>query len=475
MALRIDTDFRLLKETFPWAVSTALSLVQTGRRGVVDRWERGAGGGDRAYVPSYWAGYRSRTAFYSRDFCHQAIGAHLLGLDVENATMLRLFAQSATKARKGFPLWAFNFDGSPFRLDWRSDTDFVREVPATFELVELAWKLYRWTGDRTLLEDPALQTYVRQSLSDFIRCHDGRRPNGIAEGDGSGDIFSGSATYNEVHADHPLVEAGDGVACQWAAMDAWARWLSALGDRGARGAKAKAAAFQRHVNTVWGVQSGFPGWVRGYDKDGRAWTDFGLENSWFLPMKGVTLPGERTTHLLDLIEKSVDDPRSRPSNLEAISYLPGVFHAWNRNETAWRWMRHMMEAPLADREYPEISYTLVSHAVEGLMGLEPDAAGRRFTTLSRLPKALGFVAVRDVAVGDARLSIRHDGVVSTHATLETPEGKPWTWTARFPGGSGALMVDGHRRRARTVRVRGTLFREADIELTPGRGVRVEAV
>ncbi|MFM7321905.1 MAG: hypothetical protein ACKO5K_10340 [Armatimonadota bacterium] len=475
MPLELQSDSSLLNRMFPWAIRTALSLVQTGRRGVVDRWERGVGGGDHTYIPCYWAGYRSRTAFYSRDFCHQAVGAHLLGLDTENATMLRTFAGSATAARKGFPLWAFNFDGSPFRLDWRGDHDFVREVPATFELVELVWKLHRWTGDRGLLGDPQLRRYAEQTLGEFIRWHDDRRPNGIAEGDGSGDIFSGSATYNEVHADHPLVEAGDGVACQWAAMDAWARWLAALGDRGAGRARKRAAEFQKQLNTVWGVQPGFPGWVRGYDVQGRPWTDFGLENSWFLPLKGAALPGERTTHLLDLIERAVDNAETRPSNLEAISYLPGVFHAWDRNETAWRWLRHIMDAPLADREYPEISYTLIAHVVEGLLGLEPDAAGRRFTTVSRLPKEIGSLEVRDVPVGDARVSLRHQGALGSEATLVSSDGRPWTWTARFPGGSGAVRVDGRARRARTVAIRGNRFREVDVNLPPGRPVRIDAV
>ena len=50
--------------------------------------------------------------------------------------MLRAFAASATAGRKWYPLWALNFDGSPFKLDYAGDHSFVREVPAVFELVE---------------------------------------------------------------------------------------------------------------------------------------------------------------------------------------------------------------------------------------------------------------------------------------------------------------------------------------------------
>ena len=83
-------------------------------------------GRDPEYVPCYWAGYankpdcpdgwscdgsgtpshppssgigKGRRAFYLRDMAHQALGAHLLGLDNENANMARTFAASASKAR----------------------------------------------------------------------------------------------------------------------------------------------------------------------------------------------------------------------------------------------------------------------------------------------------------------------------------------------------------------------------------------
>jgi len=215
--------------------------------------------------------------------------------------------------------------------------------------------------------------------------------------------------------------------------------------------------------------------VRGYDKDNQPWTDFGLENSWFLPMKGAALPGERTTHLLDLIERSTDNPRTRPSNLEAISYLPGVFWPWGRHETAWRWMRHLMEAPLADREYPEISYTLVSHVVEGMAGVEPDAGARRFQTLSRLPDSVQWLAVDGIPVGNATLDIRHDRRTRSTVRVSDPDGKRWVWSASFAGDRFDVKVDGKRRRARTVTVNGVALREVEVPLTDNRPVVVERI
>jgi hypothetical protein len=157
--IQVQSSNIKLEQAFNWAVDMALSHVQTGKSGVVDRWEKGAGSGNVVYIPCYWGGYNSRTAFYSRDICHQVAGGHLLNLQLENFTMLREFAKTSTAERKWFPLWALNFDGSPFKLDHRSDSDFVREVPAAFELVDKAYQLYLWTGDKNYLEDEALWNY----------------------------------------------------------------------------------------------------------------------------------------------------------------------------------------------------------------------------------------------------------------------------------------------------------------------------
>ena len=93
--LAIQSSQQELVEAFNWAKEKARFYVQTGKTGPLDAWERGAGSGNVSYLPTYWAGYPKRSAFYSRDFCHQLIGAHLLGLQEENFTMLKAFAASA--------------------------------------------------------------------------------------------------------------------------------------------------------------------------------------------------------------------------------------------------------------------------------------------------------------------------------------------------------------------------------------------
>lgn len=131
-------------------------MQQAGTTGVLNQDENNPGGtGTTTYDTTYWAGYPFRSDFYSRDFAHQLVGAHLLGLDAENKTMLRGFAASATETNKLYPVWALNFDARTYgSIDYRSPDRFVRELPAPFELVEKAGEAYRWTGTATTPTTP---------------------------------------------------------------------------------------------------------------------------------------------------------------------------------------------------------------------------------------------------------------------------------------------------------------------------------
>lgn len=469
--ISLETAHPKLEKAFQWAVGKALSYVQTGKTGVVDAHERNREGvGKVQYIPSYWAGYTWRSAFYSRDFCHQAAGAHLLGLQSENLSMLRAFAGTANANRKWYPLWALNFDASPFKLDYAGDHSFVREVPAVFELVEQCYRLYLWTGDRTYLDDPVLQTYCAKAVTDFIELHDTRIPNGVAEGDGSGDIFRGTATYNEIRS--PLIEAGDGIACQYQALSAYAQLLAA------RGQAQEAAAFTRRAaqlkalfNTQWGVKAGSDRYVRGYNVEGEALTDFGLENSWFMPMKFITEPSPKTDAYLDFIAQSVASPPGRPSNLEAISYLPGVFFPYNRVADAWKWLEYIIDQP--NREYPEISFTLIGHVVEGMLGFEPNAPAHSFLTVPRLPPVIPTAGVRNLPLGQHRLHVRHTGQnesVAVHATGP----QSLLWTACFYGDHPTLEVDGAPRPAEKRALNGVGASSVTVKIDPGQTVRVQA-
>ncbi|MEU8108978.1 hypothetical protein AB0C18_35250 [Nonomuraea muscovyensis] len=414
--MQLDSGHDELVAMFAWARDRALRWAHPGgTRGPVNVDERHPyGTGEGLYLPSYWAGYAHRSGFYARDFVHQAAGAHLLGLSEANLAMLRCFAASATEEHGHRPVWAFNFDGSYLSIDYRAPDEFVREVPAVFELVECVAELYRWTGDRAYVHDPALHDYCANAIA---------LP---ATGQGTG-IFEGTASYNELSGE-PLAVAGDGIAAQYAAHLAMAELARARGDDGER-FEALAAKLRRHYEQKWNG-------ARGFTFDGRPVTGWGAENSWFMPLKGL----RDDPAYLDYIDAQASGPK-RPKNVEAWTYLPDVFFRHDRPQTAWRWMREIFHARIAQHvagglngDYPEVSFTLVSQVVEGLLGVRPNAPENALTTVSRLPAEIGWVAVSGIPIGEGSVAVRHDG---EHATTLTNLSHQVTyrWTARFPGGS----------------------------------------
>lgn len=449
---RVTSSNPKIAEMFEWSKAKAGSWVhQGGVTGLLNVDERRPGGsGQGVYARTYWAGYAHRSGYYSRDFAHQLAGAHILGLAEENKTMLRSFAASATEEHKYYPAWALNFDASTYlSIDYKSPTNFVREVPATFELVEKANQAFRWSGDRAYLDDSAFWTYYQRAVKEFVELHDGALPNGIAEGTGKG-IFQGAASYNEVSGE-PLAEAGDAIGAQYQAFKALGEL--AYDRREVKLAtewRRKAEELKRYFNATWSVQPGTGAFVRAYTVDGTPLTGFGKENSWFMPMKGIIEAGARNDAYLDFIDAEASGA-GKPRNIEAITYLPDTFFRHNRNETAWKWMQYVYDQREAKHavsrqglngDYPEVSFTLVSQTVEGLMGIQPDAPRRTVATQSRLPGDIDWLEVTDVPVGSSTIGVRHDGQTAT--TFTNGSDDVLFWEARFLGEHDWLEVNGHR-------------------------------
>lgn len=310
--VKLSSSNTYLQDTFNWAAQKLDQFVMTGKNGVVNKDENrpdGDGTGTVNYIPSYWAGYYDRTAFYSRDFVHQATGAQIAGLAEENYTMFETFAKECTKQRKYYTVWALNFDGTPHTIDYHGDEEFVREVPAQFELVEKAYQQYLWSGDQRYIEDKNLFRFYTNVMTKYVNLHDTNK-NGIAEGTGGG-IFEGTASYNE-RSDEPLLEAGDSISSQYQATLAYAGILQAKAEilekgagkgKSAKTAKAEAAKYKTqskkwyqkakelktYFNKEWSMDEGHAdSYARGLSTDGKTkYTGFGKENSWFMPLKPV--------------------------------------------------------------------------------------------------------------------------------------------------------------------------------------------
>lgn len=378
--LTLTSSSAYVEDAFAWARKRALDWVQSGADN----------------LPSYWAGYPSRPMFYSRDVCHQAAGAHLLGLDAENFAMFRHFARSATPARKWFPIWAFHFDGRIAALDYHSDEHFVREIPAVFDLCYRALEQYDWTGDRRWIDDPDLAAYYRHSVGEFVEAHDADG-DGIPEAGGTADIFLGTATYNEREA--PLIIAGDGLASQYAVL----RKL---------GRDAEADRIRAAYDEWWNGDH----FARGVTKDGLDF-DWGLESQTLVPLFGLSGTGERNERFLDYLEAKMES--NPPLNIESLSYYPELLFKYGRDESAWRWTKHLIDSR---DDYPEISFTVVEHLVAGLLGLRPDAPNAALAIDSHLPAEIGVLTADHVPIGDWDVRITQEGRRTTEVTVHSGPG-----------------------------------------------------
>ncbi|MGW1410927.1 hypothetical protein [Streptomyces sp. NPDC002403] len=469
-------------EMFDWSKRKANSWVQMpGTTGPlnVDEGNR-SGTGTGTYGPSYWAGYAHRSAYYSRDMVHQLAGASILGLNDANKAMLRAFAGSATSEHKYYPVWAINFDNKTYlSIDYRSPTSFVREVPATFELVEKARHAYRWSGDSTYVNDSTLWDFYKHATKDFVELHDANKPNGVAEGTGNG-IFAGAASYNEVGEEH-LAESGDSIGSQYQAYRAISDLAAAKGDESlSKEYRQRADSLKAYFNDTWSGSGSGADMVRGYTTDGKSLTGWGKENSWFMPMKQIINPGARAEAYLDYVDEQASGS-GKPSNIEAISYLPDTFFAYEHNDTAWKWMQYVYDKrndqhPVAKQgpngDYPEISYTLLSQTVEGLMGVQPNAPGRALSTQSRMPAGMGWLQIKDIKIGGNTFTLRHDGATKSTLTNSTGSAR-YKWEARFPGSHSTIKVNGVPRRAKTKTVNGKTCTYAKVSVAPGQKVTVQ--
>ncbi|MFJ7493748.1 hypothetical protein ACIQZB_21425 [Streptomyces sp. NPDC097727] len=469
-------------EMFKWSKHKANSWVQmpgaTGPLNVDENHLSGTGTG--TYGPSYWAGYAHRSAYYSRDMAHQLAGASIIGLNDANKAMLRAFAGSATPEHKYYPVWAINFDNKTYlSIDYRSPSSFVREVPATFELVEKAKHAYRWSGDSAYVDDGTLWNFYKHATKDFVELHDANKPNGVAEGTGNG-IFAGTASYNEVGEEH-LAESGDSIGSQYQAYRAMSDLAAAKGDSAlSKEFRQKADSLKAYFNDTWSGSGSGADMVRGYSTDGKALTGWGKENSWFMPMKQIMNPGARADAYLDYVDEQASGS-GKPSNIEAISYLPDTFFAYEHNDTAWKWMQYVYDKrndqhPASGQgpngDYPEVSYTLLSQTVEGLMGVQPNAPGRALSTQSRMPAGMGWLQIKDIRIGGNTFTLRHDG--ATKSTLTNASGSArYKWEARFPGSHSTIKVNGVPQAVRTKTVNGKTCTYAKVSVAPGQKVTVQ--
>lgn len=438
-----------LEATFQWMKAEALQWVQTNS--------------SPGFMPSFWAGYPDRAAFYLRDFAHQSVGAHLLGLRAENLAMARLFANTTSADLAWFCPWSFGFDGSIFALDFRSKIDFVHELPEPFDLLHRLGGLLLWDGGREWYQDPTLVSFYNHVAEDFLALH---LPNATGPFAGvagcslktcsqTGDIFKGVATYNE-QAGHPLQYAADALAAQYAASLALASLYTAQGNAAAS-AKAAASAEQLRAGflATWAVpngtaKDGAAGYARGFEQGSGE-----MLSGWpkdlvcsteiiFMAITGLLVGGtELADRTLDLLTLRGLDTANTIT--ECRAQIPEGLFRYGRPDPALTMMRDLMQDPR--RTYPEVSYAFVDLCVTGILGIKPDAPGQSVSTTLRLPSDLSWAQANHITIGHYVLSMSHQaGVGSTLEYLSwtggSDSGSQLLWRAGIAGKFAQLWVDG---------------------------------
>jgi hypothetical protein len=240
-----------------------------------------------------------------------------------------------------------------------------------------------------------LAAFYQTSVGEFVTAHDADG-DGIPEAGGTADIFLGTATYNEREA--PLLIAGDGLATHYAVL----RKL---------GRDAEADRIQATYETWWGGDH----YARGVTKDGLDF-DWGLESHTLAPLFGLGGSADRTEQSLDWLESKMNsDP---PKNIESLSYYPELLFKYGRDESAWRWTKHLVDSR---DDYPEISFTVVEHLVAGLLGLRP-REGAALSIQSHLPAEIKRLTADHVRVGDWDLRITQEARQTTEVTVHSGPG-----------------------------------------------------
>lgn len=457
----LSSDSKLLVDGFKWALKKAPSFVVTGtKNGAVNKGDGNKWYGPdgavidspteqwaepKDYKPSFWAGYYDRTAYYIRDFVHQINGACLLGLYEEIFNMYYTFVSNADEKTGWFAPWAFNFDNSIYYMDTPNYERFVRELTAQFELVEKAYSLYLFTGDKRYIYDDTIFNFISNVMTKLVDSLDGTvlpYKNGIPEG--RGDIFQGTSTYNErgFHA----AEAGDSIGAMYSAIKAYSEILKLRGNvKESQIQSVRADNLKEYFNNEWSVVEGTDAFAYAVDNFGNKhyeWYKNGTEihggaSCIFMPLKAVTYSGKRNDALLDYIFKKEFSEETREDNIESLTYLPDLFFLYHQNDRAWYWMKYILSQKDIPHErksqglngdYPEISFTILSQVINGLFGVSVNSATNEISTCPHFPNEINYTNVDNIKFGENDVNIT---LYKNKAVLKNNGSKMIVWNCKF--------------------------------------------
>ena len=438
-----DLDFHSsnasLNESFRWAKGQALHYVRS--NGSIGPW--------------YEAALPGRNAFCMRDVSHQTEGAAALGLSDANRNMLHRFAESAAASRDWAAYWEIDGDGNASAFDYKSDADFWFTLPANFDVLDAATRMWRWTGDDFYRSDPAFQSFYRQTLTHYIAQWQ-LEPDAIPtrtrianQHQPKGEFVNSRGIPSYVEGPSDFTFGTDLLAAEYRAMRSYKE--IATGEQNeelALRSQATADEIQHMLETVaWDAKHGhFYGSIR------PDLTGYGSGDTLALYFDAVKDPG----HIRGALDYIANPAYWSTINIEEETYVPLVLFRYARPDAAYRVLFDLTAPGKLRREYPEVSYSAIAAIVSGVMGIEPSHAGDDYDvqTLAQPPTKSDELSISGLPIKANRLEIAHSGDRSTR--LSNTSGPSIRWKAAFAGNHAQLLVNGHPVKATPDRSRAGL-------------------
>jgi len=452
--LQLETPDAKLAAAFAWAKGQALDYVFPAA-------VHGDPIGDW-----YEAALPSRFAFCMRDVSHQATGAHVLGLASFNRNMLGKFARAVSPSRDFCSYWEIDKWARPAPVDYKSDRDFWYNLTANFDVLDACWRQYRWTGDRTYVEDPAFLEFYRLTVKDYIKAWD-------KDGDGIPEHkpeygYRGLGGYDEGPFSDLGLYGSDLIAAMARAFESYSGILRVRGvpaeQPEAEDLFYRAAVLRAMYDKDWWSDE------KGKYADGRVqggalvFQDV-IWNGVF-PLYFHFIPGgpRRDATLRRIIE-------AKPEGIEIESYLPEIFYRYGQDEAAYSRILALADPAKERREYPEVPFAVVGAIATGLMGTKP-LTSAVLETRSGLAASTPWAELRNVPVFDGVVDVRHEGRRRT--MLNARSGGDFIWRAVFDGRWEALDVDGVRTKANSYNLdeAGRPVSWVDIEISAGKKITI---
>jgi len=461
--LRLSTSDPQLQRAFDWAKEQALHYVSSGQDPVKDWYE--------AALPG-------RSAFCMRDVSHQVMGAEALGLSSQNKSMLTRFAQGISAARDWASYWEIDREGKPSTADYVSDDNFWYNLPANFDVMNAALRMFVWTGDSAYATNPVFLNFYRHTVTDYIRRWQLEprnvvsRPRIMNRHLASGKFVEarGIPGYTEERKDFNL--GADLLAAEYRALRLYGELLRMRGSAGSPAFDAQAEGVAQILETrAWSSPAHH--YYNALQQNGEG---VGTGDAFILYFGAATNPEHRKLALEELRRQT----REEAPGIEEQSYRPEILFHLNAPEEAYSQIVDLSRPDRKRREYPEVSYAIIGSIVTGMMGVNVVPAESHGTdqmlarkvviqTLPRLSIHTSEAELNNLPVRQNVINVHH--LRNQSSSITNVSGPTFTWRASFDGSVPYLMVNGRKVQANTISL-ATPVVSVDVPVATGKTVTV---